>query len=410
MERFSVPLRDLRALTKGGKNEEQSDEHDGDAEAHEQHDETLWLDPDGERSASYVEEVAGSDEETVVDTDEVVVFDDDMRDEVVSDPDIGKGLGRELSDNTRKTATHEAIMDQDYIPHPAAQERDRTYTYDAHHPDAASQLAQWRSEISTTTRVLSTTMRRLLSTQSQSRFERDKHYGRLDRSRLHTLNIPGRTPQKNIFMQQVVGKTLTTAIHLFVDQSGSMSGAKIHCARLACLAFGDALNAVKNFGVRFLVSGFDAGGKMSKSFDSKDVRYDRVEPLRIHIYKTVDENWPVVSGRLIHMVERQNNVDGESVRWAGQTLLSVKASRHILIVLSDGMPAFSSMHPGSAYRAEADLKSAVAELETQGVETWGVGIMHHGVNRFYPRRIIIQNVSDLETKVVDLLKKTILEE
>ena len=245
-----------------------------------------------------------------------------------------------------------------------------------------------RENVGTMSRTISAQLRKILSTTSLARTQRDQQRGRLDRTKLHTLNRPGHTaPNRRVFTRTIEGKSHDIAIGLLVDQSGSMAGSKIRCAREATTALADALDQLTPLGVKFGVWGFDSvyrGVELGYRHDSDFVSdCDRTEPLRFHKYKSVSENWKRVSSRLGAMQARDNNCDGEAVRWAAQQLLKVEGvSRRILIVLSDGSPCCGNML--GMQRIAADLKRAIPEMNDLGVETFGLGIMDRSVEEFYP--------------------------
>jgi len=185
-----------------------------------------------------------------------------------------------------------------------------------------------------------------------------------------------------VFGQISRGRSQRTAVTLLVDCSGSMDRfRKIETATLSAMALSEALNGLP--GVEHEVLGFttksdSAMNYVAKPFAQKDSR--GIESLL--------------------GVDRDCNADGRSVRWAARRLMSRKADRRILIVLSDGMP---TVPDGEI--ALTDLKSAVAACERNGIETVGIGILSKAVEEFYPKHVVIQRVDELTGAVLHELAK-----
>lgn len=295
-----------------------------------------------------------------------------------------------------------------YSVHPKAAAKDVVVSYDSAKASFVNIFEHARREVSTISRSVATQLRRILWARATTRNQRDQQRGRLDRSKLHTLNRPGRKPNKRVFSRSIEGQSQDIVVGLLVDQSGSMMGTKIGCAREATIALGEALDSLSSLGIRFGVWGFDTNadpiGYAGRSTGGVGTwAVDRIESLRLHEYKAVGESWRRVATRVGAMQAGNNNVDGESIRWAAAQLREVDAARRILIVLSDGTPA--------AYgygRLNEDLIAAVKELNTNGVETFGLGICDSSVRHFYPDHAVIASAKELETKLMGELQRLLL--
>ena len=315
-----------------------------------------------------------------------------------------------------RRAGHTA-SDDPYTPHPAAAALDTVITYDASDINIQCQHNRDRNRVAATSRAIASQMRRVLTARSQSRVQRDQHRGKLDRRKLAGLNLPGRLhPDKGIFQRLAPGKTSKVAIGILVDQSGSMSvKGKMTCAREAATALGGALALLAPLGVKFAVWGFDTNaGQCVAAKNKAETRYDRIEPLRMHVYKMFADDWRRVSPRCGAMRARQNNCDGEAIRWAAHQLLATEnVDRRVLIVLSDGLPACNTArdtlggpHDGQA-RMTADAALAVKQVIDLGIETLGIGICSSAVKDFYPSHIVINDPAELESVLMEGLKATL---
>ena len=98
------------------------------------------------------------------------------------------------------------------------------------------------------------------------------------------------------------------------------------------------------------------------------------------------------------------NGDPDAVLFAYNRIKDRNEKRKVLIVLSDGSPSFAIQGC-----ADHGLKQVTQDIERSGVvELYGIGIQDSNVTRFYKNNVVIRNVSDLDTKLVELLKSIIL--
>jgi len=277
------------------------------------------------------------------------------------------------------------------------------------------------AQVSTTSRALSARLRHVLSARSLAAKARDVEAGKLDRRKLHVLNLPGRKPSRRVFEKSTPGASNKVAVSVFLDLSGSMGNdGRIEAARLALLALCEALDGLSGLGVRFQAWGFDAALSKAKgnplsaeaiSVHGRPDNFTRIEDLRFWQIKADGENWRKVRSRVGAIMSQVNNCDGESVRWAAARLLEVAGvDRRVLIVLSDGFPQCAvgnGGHKGMYAQTilNNDLRAAVEESEEAGVEVLGIGIMTDAVKEFYPNHAVVHVVADLEPTLIAGLAK-----
>ena len=362
---------------------------------------------EGEQDSGEPEELSEAAPDHSLDPDEV--FGPGMADEV---PEItleqNDTIKAAISEGTEdiSISPHASLDVRPYAPHPAARARDHVVNYEFDSALCQAKVETYRNKVGATSRIIAGQLRRVLASRTVGTIERDRRAGKLDRRKLHTLNRPGRQPNGRVFQRKIEGQKLNTAVGLLVDQSGSMSGRKIACAREATVALADALSGLSLLGVQFGVWGFDVvqGSVPLGEFPYGSV--DRTEPLRFHHYKGFSERWDRVSGRLGHMRAIENNCDGEAVRWAGHQLLSADVDRRILIVLSDGSPYCGTA--SDLDRIHSDLKRAIRDLGDRDVEVIGIGIMDMSVTKFYKNNVVIRSASELEGTLMSTLRKALL--
>lgn len=243
-----------------------------------------------------------------------------------------------------------------------------------------------------------------LLSEARTRYRFEQEAGDLCKKSLYQI---AQGTSTRVFQTMHRGKSKKTVVTILIDASGSMGSASraelsaynprdpvssshmdkaFHAAMTAC-ALTEALRGMP--GIRVEVSSFTAHGKLRVV-----ARSSREECLHHHIYKPFDKNEPSGIAAMVFPMARGNNCDGESVRWAARRLLSASADRRILLVLSDGYPA-SAVHESGGNSLDNDLRSAVKACENNGIETIGIGIKSDAVKKFYPKHVVINNVSEL---------------
>lgn len=74
-------------------------------------------------------------------------------------------------------------------------------------------------------------------------------------------------------------------------------------------------------------------------------------------------------------------------------------------MLSDGYPAAA----GNQRDLNKHLRYAVQYTEKSGIETIGIGIKDTAVQQFYPKSIVINDLSELPPAVVGQLKRILID-
>lgn len=273
---------------------------------------------------------------------------------------------------------------------------------------------QWVPDLDEKTRAMTGRMQkdieRMMASQSHVVKVPGYRSGRLHSPALHRIV----TNDDRLFNRKQEHKSKDTAVSLLIDNSGSMGGVKIVTAMVAGYALSSTLERVN---IANEVIGFTTGdhrGKGSRASQqemnkeisaayAKGVRYHRVTPIVMPIYKDFDERInATVKQRIAYMANAQRgmvtNVDGESLEYAAIRLLKRREKRKVMLVLSDGQPS-------GAANAAGHLKQTVEKLEKLGIDLVGIGIMDAAVRRFYTNHIVLQQIEDLPTQVMQELKK-----
>jgi cobalamin biosynthesis protein CobT len=267
----------------------------------------------------------------------------------------------------------------------------------------------WRSLLSLAraeTSPLKARLERALRADEQTHWHREQERGELDRHALPKLAIaPGyRTP----FRVKRVTKGRDAAVCILIDRSGSMAGKKIELARLCAAALADALmqlsfacevlgySSIESPGMRDAHDAALAGGLDMRRFN----RF--VERLDLTVYKRFESN--VLDG-LAAIECGHENPDGEALAWAADRLMARRASRRILMVLSDGYPATGDGHP---VVLRNDLHERVRRITHDGIELIGVGVLDDAVEQFYPSSIVVRTLHELPAQAFNALASALL--
>jgi len=239
-----------------------------------------------------------------------------------------------------------------------------------------------------------------LASQAQVRWVGGERHGRRwDRRALPRWFLGGEDDR--VFSRKEQGPALDTAVSLLWDCSGSMGssrsvGSKAALARLAAVAFHEALLRTS---VPHEVLAFNTNASAPPEL-IEEVRRARMAEVNLRPYSRLDEidNRMVLvpfsgtDGRAICAISGSSaNRDGECVLWAARRIAARPETRKVLIVGSDGIPE------GAIYGDTecAYLKQVVQRVLAAGVEVIGIGIMSGEVKKFYPRSVVLREISAL---------------
>lgn len=232
--------------------------------------------------------------------------------------------------------------------------------------------------------------------------------GRLNRRRL----IPAIQGRETVFNRKADDFDLNTAVQLVVDLSGSMSGHKMDLAQMSAILLGEAL---QKCGVPFEVVGFTTGKGLTKhqsitdelgiAFD--EATFSRDEPIMFATFKSFTERLHQSYSSIGLMDARNNNADGESLLYAWDSLSKRQERRKIMIVLSDGHPAFRVTDHGREDNRYHKHVKDVVKLISRKADVLGIGIEDASVSHFYPDHVVISNANELPRTVLSKLTKMI---
>ncbi len=184
------------------------------------------------------------------------------------------------------------------------------------------------------------------------------------------------------------------AISLLVDLSGSMShGNKIEETFKAVIVLSEVLNRLS---INLEVLGFNDRIYEYQDFGqpmSKDVR-ENMGGMLEEVHDSSDTG------------KARWNDDGWALEQASERLVGQKANQKFLIVLSDGQPEESSMHPRDQYELSKIIKKILAETDLKLIGL-GVGRGTEHVGTYYPNSIANVAVQEMAEKLAVLIKEVV---
>ncbi len=255
-------------------------------------------------------------------------------------------------------------------------------------------------ETSGQTNVLRRTLERKLAAKMKRDWHGGQKNGRLDNRRL----VGAYQRAENVYKIREDSSDIDTAVMLLIDHSGSMNH-RIYTAMKATVALCEAL---ENTPISYAVQGFTTARKYPTGNYSD---CDSAGAVKMIHYKDFEDRLVRVRGKLGGMLSTFDkhshfNLDGVSVTKASRELLARPEKRKVLMVLSDGSPADSIMSNDSgSYR---HLKYVVKSLTAKGVDLFGIGIESEAVRHFYPDYAVLNDVSELESKVIRQMDSMLL--
>ena len=277
--------------------------------------------------------------------------------------------------------------------------------------NAYAPVEKFEKRVAETSSALRKNIERLIAARSLRVNVPGKRRGRIHAPSLHRL----RTDDDRVFSTRHETPSKNTAIALGIDLSGSMAGPKMVTAIEAAWAFSEVLTRIN---VPNEVIGFTTGHTWGIPPGISREEYERFErlvapalvrPETLHmpIFKTFDEGFGIEQKRRLAHYPGNGisgaNIDGESIRIMARRLHARREERKILMVFSDGRPASMVGAP-----VMHDLRRAVQEISSAGIETCGIGIKDQTVRHYYDRAFVIHSLEQLGTTMLGELKRVLV--
>ena len=213
-------------------------------------------------------------------------------------------------------------------------------------------------------------------------FERKHRNGSIDMEEI-TAQIAknGRLINEAVFSRRVNwAKGGEYAVEILLDCSGSMSeGIKMNKAKQALATLAHAFNGIPN--IQYALTGFTDDTEII----IKDINQRKVSMKNIEM-----------------IIPRFGNCDGFNIRSSAKRLLRTGKAKKLLIVISDGQPAYSV----NGESGTNDTKKAVHLAIKHGVDVIGIGIQ--GANTkdltyIYPVKYMFNDTENLHKDLTNLI-------
>lgn len=293
----------------------------------------------------------------------------------------------------------QAGLNKQHIPHPRALAGDKEV--DVPQKGNLDSYIFQREQVAPYINTLKTKLFTYLRARQVPRLIPDMESGILDQEGLHRLRVG----DSRIFVDELPGEKLDTAIFLLRDFSGSMAGPREEAERRACIVLAETLAALQ---IPTEIVGFEnidlPDNETLEIY--KEASYNRFESFNFYVFKRFDQ--PLVTRRLgfvnSDIRPMANNSDAEAVLYAARRLLTRKEKRKILICLSDGLPCALGNN-GILTEATKDIIQKVIKT---GIEVFGLGIQVD-VSYLYPNSAKVKDLDELAPALFKFLKKTFME-
>ena len=227
--------------------------------------------------------------------------------------------------------------------------------------------------------IMASYVEQSLRTLSHCRKIGDRDRGSLD---LKVLPMIAKSLTKNIFSQTTKGISLDVAVTILVDESGSTSAEMPEYRKLA-VAFSEVLERLH---IPFEILGHSTSNTSSKIPCDQPKMFVRTCGMNIFEHKRFDEKYQNVKYRIANMRPHECNIDGEALLFAFKRNLVHRAARHVILVISDGLPSGTSNFE-AGYK---HLKDVVKVCRANGVEVYGFGIGTKNPMEFYGEECFVE--------------------
>lgn len=240
---------------------------------------------------------------------------------------------------------------------------------------------------------LSRKVQKYLLAMAQTRTQLGLRQGLLVPSKITKLYANQSHQQPTMFKRKQASKLETDiAISILVDHSGSMrSYDKYTYASAVGTAMSEVLQSI-HIPHEILTFTTKNGADLQHGILRK---FNEVNVSRDNLLKRFSAS-ELVFG---------SNADGEALTWAMERLYTRPERDKLLIVCSDGEPAYGYARGSD----EAYLRDVCRLIEKQrGADVLGIGIRTDCVKEYYSRYVVIRDLAELEGAFLELIKSKVL--
>jgi len=217
----------------------------------------------------------------------------------------------------------------------------------------------------------------------QDDFEKRHRNGRIDLDEVRRqVSAVGRIFKETVFERQnTFTKGGQWAVSVLIDCSNSMYGRKLSDAKQAVATLGYAFDKIPN--LKFELTGFS---------DDGDIFDIAIKPF----------NKKFNIANVDKLATRGGNADGFNIRNATNRLIKFKGMKKLMVVISDGQPAYTN--------GIDDTKRAVKLANKRNIEVIGIGIegcCQKSLETIYPTNFYFEMTNNLHKELTGIILNAI---
>lgn len=270
-----------------------------------------------------------------------------------------------------------------------------------------------KKKVSGTLGTIRRVLERVLLAQDQTSTENGKRTGRLD---LKRNSVAISQFKRNVFTQKVDETYVNSAVTMLVDCSGSMHDQPIRLAMQCAMSIAEALEPI---GIPLEVLGHTTispqpqVNEQMREYINKQMykrnhkpKFSRFDSIVLWVFKQFDEALAICRSGIAFMPDSCHgaNADPDAIIMSAKRLLDRREDKKILLVLSDGRPAFSTEYNDE----DQQTRDAVEWCVQQGILLVGIGIMDDSVRAYYPDYVVCNDLKELPTTVIQELRNLLM--
>lgn len=252
-------------------------------------------------------------------------------------------------------------------------------------------------------------LERALVSKADTFWEGGKRAGRLDvrRNAAKIVQLEG-----NVFKQRAEDNVVNTALSVLVDMSGSMSeDRKIIIAQQATIAICEALDGMRVplevLGHNTFMSDRSRTAWGEVCGDEKALKsISRAENVRVNVFKEFDDPLSTSRAKLARMSNMTSgcNADGDAMLVAARRLMERREPRKVLLVLSDGQPAYKSLNRN----IHQYTRDCVKWISEQGVIVAAIGVRSEYVSKYFDRYVVCWDMDSFAKDYIGVVANLLL--